>query len=320
MKYWKTIVIWKGCDPTVTKAISLFQDRWHPYSASSRRYPIIRLIQNLIDPAVAVYMATLPERYLGFVPGVGTGVTLSEIIRLVGLDAMVRLQRRLLRQFVKTVNEETARDQRFVATMETLIELVSDCACKGPVRSKIAGDNPPPLNSKRRQGFCKFCGALTELTSFIEDGNWPQGDDENLRLSDRYCAEHRPRFADGSWNPAYRRAMRSIDQFDVELLRLSKQSAKPEKLRADSGNRSVDRYIQGQVAQKSLELVDKAGLRNQARQMTDERLTDRKKSIMTMIASGHNQSQIAKALGISRQAVSKALATIPKDFQLDELQ
>lgn len=125
---------------------------------------------------------------------------------------------------------------------------------------------------------------------------------------------------DGTQNPAYRRAMRSADHFDVELLRLSKQSAKPEKLRAGSGDRSVDHYIQGHVAQKSLRPADKAELRNQARQMADERLTDRKKTIITMIASGQNQSQVAKALGISRQAVSKALAAIPKDFRLDEAQ
>lgn len=114
--------------------------------------------------------------------------------------------------------------------------------------------------------------------------------------------------------------MRSADHFDMELLRLSKQSAKPEKLRAGSGDRSVDHYIQGHVTQKSLQPADKAELRNQARQMADERLTDRKKTIITMIASGQNQSQVAKTLGISRQAVSKALAAIPKDFRLDEVQ
>ena len=115
--------------------------------------------------------------------------------------------------------------------------------------------------------------------------------------------------------------MRSANHFDQELLRLSKQSAKPEKLRAASGDQAVDHYIQSHVAQKSLQPDDKAELRNQARQMADKRLTDRKKAIIMMIASGQNQSQVAKALGISRQAVSKALAkAIPKDFRLDEAQ
>lgn len=318
------IQIWDGCAPIVSQAIKEFRERWKPYSASSRQYPIVRLVEERIDPAVAAYMATLPARYSGFVPGASARAGLSTIIRQVGLDEMVRLQRWLLRNFIKTENNWTARDQRFIATIESLIELIWDCACKRPTRSKIPGEHQLPLlpfgNAQRRQGFCRFCGALTELASFIEHGNWPQGDQEKLRLSHRYCAEHRPMLPDGTQNPAYRRAMRSANHFDVELLRLSKQSAKPEKLRAGSGDRSVDHYIQGHVTKKSLQPADKAELRNQARQMADERLTDRKKTIITMIASGQNQSQVAKALGISRQAVSKALAAIPKDFRLDEVQ
>lgn len=63
-----------------------------------------------------------------------------------------------------------------------------------------------------------------------------------------------------------------------------------------------------------------AELRNLARRIVDKRLTDRKKAIIMMIASGQNQSQVAEALGIERQAVFKALATIPDDFRLDEAQ
>lgn len=163
MKNDPIIVIWEGCDPTVSEAIRQFQDRWRPYSASSRRYPIVRLIQELIDPAVAAYMAALPVRYSGHVPGAGTGVSFSAIIRLVGLDAMVRLQRQLLRAFVLTEDRQSARDQRFVATLESLIELVWDCACKRPAKSQVRDTR---LNGERQQGFCRFCGALAELTSF----------------------------------------------------------------------------------------------------------------------------------------------------------
>ncbi len=123
MKNKSTITIWDGCDPTVSEAIGQLQDRWHPYSKYSKRYPIVRLIQELIDPAVAAYTTTLPQRYLGHIPGAGTGVSLSGIIRLVGLDAMVRMQRQLLRQFIKTEDRQTSRDQRFTATLETLIGL-----------------------------------------------------------------------------------------------------------------------------------------------------------------------------------------------------
>ena len=316
------IHIWDGCAPIVSQAIKEFRERWKPYSASSRLYPIVGLIEEIIDPAVAAYMATLPARYSSFVPGFVPGASaragLSVIIREVALDVTARVQRMLLREFIeKTENSWTMRDRSFIATLESLIVLVWHCSCKIPTRTKMQGDKPRLLNAQRRQGFCRFCGALTELASLIEHGNWPQGDQEKLRLSHRYCAEHRPMLSDGTQNPAYRRAMRSVDHFDVELLRLSKQSAKPEKLRADSGDRAVDHYIQGHVAQRSLQAVDKAELRNQARQMAAKRLTDRKKAIIMMTASGQNQSQVARVLGISRQAVSKALAAIPEDFRLE---
>lgn len=321
------IPIWKDCAPIVSRVIKEFRENWGPYSASSRSYHIVRLIEELIDPAVAAYMAALPARYSGFVPGASAQAGFSAIIRQVGLDEMVRLQRWLLRNFIKTENKWTARDQRYIATLESLIDLVSECIRKRPARSKISGEAQtllPFANSQRRQGFCKFCGALTELASLIEHGNWPQGDHEHsrpeLRLSHRYCTEHRPMFTDGTQNPAYRSAKRSVDQFDLELLRLRKQCAAPEKLRADSGDRAVDRYIQELVAQKTLQPTDMAELRNLARRIVDRRLTDRKKAIIMMIASGQNQSQVAHALGIERQAVSKALAAIPKDFRLDEVQ
>ena len=163
MKNEKAIAIWEGCDPTVSEVIGQFKDRWRPYSAYSRRYPIIRLIRELIDPAVASYTATLPSHYLGHIPGAGTGVALSEIIRLVGLAAMVRIQRQLLGAFVLIEDKQPARDKRFVATLESLIELVWACARKRPAKSKVRETR---LNGQRRQGFCRFCGSLAELTSF----------------------------------------------------------------------------------------------------------------------------------------------------------
>ena len=132
MKKEQTITIWEGCDPDISEAIERFQDRWRPYSTASRRYPIVRLIQEVIDPAVVTYMKTLPARYSGFITGVGAGIGFSETIQLVGFDTMVRLQRQLLRHFIKTVDTQDSRDQRFVATIESLNGLVLDCACKRP--------------------------------------------------------------------------------------------------------------------------------------------------------------------------------------------
>ena len=310
-----TIVIWEGCDPTVSEAIEQFEDRWRPYSASSRRYPIVGLIQELIDPAVAAYTATLPQRYLGHIPGAGTGVGLSGIIRLVGLDAMVRMQRQLLRQFIKTEDRQTPRDRRFVATLESLIGLVWDCACKRPVKSKVRDTR---LNGERLQGFCRFCGSLAELTSFAGGSDDPKADDpeEKLRLSSLYCLDHRPKLPSGAWNPVYRQARRSLAQFDLELARLNQQCAKPATAQVKSGDQLVDSYFFHYVAGQTLQPADKAELRNQARLMVDSKLSDRKKQMLMLQRSGLNQSEIARKLGIERQAVSKALAAIPAMFRL----
>ena len=315
MKNDPTIVIWEGCDPTVSEAIEQFEDRWRPYSASSRRYPIVGLIQELIDPAVAAYTATLPQRYLGHIPGAGTGVGLSGIIRLVGLDAMVRMQRQLLRQFIKTEDRQTPRDRRFVATLESLIGLVWDCACKRPVKSKVRDTR---LNGERLQGFCRFCGSLAELTSFAGGSDDPKADDpeEKLRLSSLYCLDHRPKLPSGAWNPVYRQARRSLAQFDLELARLNQQCAKPATAQVKSGDQLVDSYFFHYVAGQTLQPADKAELRKQARLMVDSKLSDRKKQMLMLQWSGLNQSEIARKLGIERQAVSKALAAIPAMFRL----
>ncbi|WP_407464093.1 LuxR family transcriptional regulator [Xanthomonas campestris pv. raphani] len=315
MKIKSTITVWEGCDPTVSEAIAQLQDRWHPYSRYSDRYPIVRLIQELIDPAVAAYMATLPHRYLGHVPGAGTGVGFSEIIRLVGLDAMVRLQRQLLRQFVKTESKGTARDELFVATQETLIELVWDCACKRPAKSRVRTTR---LNGERRQGFCRFCGSLTELALYADGSDAPKANDleEELRLSSQYCVNHRPRSPNGAWNLAYRQARWSADQFDLELARLSRQSAKPATPQAKSGDKLIDSYVFHYVAGQYLQPADTAQLRNEARLMVDAKLSDRKKQMLMLHWSGLNQSEIARQLGIGRQAVSKAIAAIPEKFHL----
>ena len=315
MKNDPTIVIWEGCDPTVAEAIEQLESRWRPYSASSRRYPIVRLIQELIDPAVAAYTATLPQRYLGHIPGAGTGVSLSEIIRLVGLDPMVRMQRQLLRQFIKTEDRQTPKDQRFVATLESLIGLVWDCACKRPVKSKVRDTR---LNGERLQGFCRFCGSLAELTSFAGGSDDPKADDpeEKLRLSSLYCLDHRPKLPSGAWNPVYRQAKRSLAQFDIELARLSQQCAKPAMPQVKSGDQLVDSYFFHYVARHTLQPADKAELRNLARLMVDSKLSDRRKQMLMLQWSGLNQSEIARRLGIERQAVSKALAAIPAMFHL----
>ncbi|MCF5939593.1 LuxR family transcriptional regulator [Xanthomonas perforans] len=328
MKNVSTTIISKGCDPTVAEAIKQFHDRWQPYSASSRQHPIVRLIEELIDPAVVTYTEKLPLRYVGHIPGAGTGVGLSGIIRMIGFDAMVRLQRELLRKFIRQEDCASTRDKRFTATLESLFELIWACACKQPVESPIRGSDGKPrgLNGRRRQGFCRFCGELTALASFAGDESQLRGAADTLRLSSLYCAAHQPKLLNGAGNPTYRQAKRSIAQFDLELARLSQQCAKRSNPHAAaSGDKLVDNYFFHYMLGQTLQPADMAELRNLARLMVDSKLSDTKKKILMLQYSGLNQSEIAEQLSsndqrpLTRQAVSKtlkALASIPATFHL----
>jgi len=323
----KIIPIRDGCDPDVMDAITQFQDRWRPYTASSRRYPIVGLIEKLIDPAVAAYTATLPNRYLNYIPGAGTGVGISGIIRLVGLDAMLSLQREFLRRFIRFDAKQSARDQRFVATHESLEALVFGCAHKQPTRSALRDSkgSTRELNCRRPQHFCRFCGSLTELASYAGDEFKWRGKNENgkLRLSSLYCKDHRPKLpgdARDTWNPAYQQAKQTQAQFDLELGRIIRQCARRSTRRAESGDQLVDSYFFHYfLLKQTLEPADKAELRNLARLMVDSKLSDTKKKILILQYSGLSQSEIAQKLGIkNRQSVSKALLTIPTRFKLQK--
>ena len=310
------IFIHDDCAPTVAEALQKFQERWRPYSTASRHYPIVGLIREVIDPAVATYMTTLPARYSSFVPGAGTGTDFSEIIRLVGLDAMVRLQRELLRRFIKTVDRQDSRDRRFIGTLESLAGLALSCACKRPKKAALRG-----LNGTRSRSFCRFCGKPAGLKSFADDDSQTRGNDDKLRLSSKYCADHQPLLSSGASNLAYRRAKRSVAQFDMELDRLNRQCANRGKPKAASGDPLVDRYFHHYLLAQTVQPADKGELRNQARLMVDSKLSDHKKQILVLQRDGFNQSQIGRRLGIERQAVSKALkslASIPRMLQLKE--
>ncbi|WP_126531670.1 LuxR family transcriptional regulator [Serratia rubidaea] len=309
MKKSSAITVWEGCDPTIADAIKQFEHRWESYSESSKRYPIRRLLEELIDPAVAAYSSMLPSRYLGHIPGAGTGVRFSEIMQLVGIDAMVRLQRQLIRAFVLTEDKQTERDQQFIATLETMMELIWASKRKQPKKRDLRG-----LNSQRVKGFCRFCGELAELASFA-GGNGQRGPDEQLRLSNLYCAAHRPKLPDGAWNPAYSQAKRSVAQFDLELSRFSLQSANLRTPLVTSGDPLIDSYVYHYVRKYGLQPADERELRHHARRMADMKFTDQKKRIVMLQRYGVSQSEISRMLRISRQAVSKALTSTPAPFR-----
>lgn len=202
------------------------------------------------------------------------------------------------------------------ALMVTLaVQSNSECTSVTEHQRRQSDADMDGLNGQRLKGFCRFCGARAELALFAE-GEGQRDLDEHLRLSNLYCTAHRPKTPDGRWNPAYRQAMRSVEQFDLELARLSRQCAIRAEPKAKSGDELVDAYIFRYMLSQTLHLADEAELRNLARLMVDMKLTDRRKQILVLQEFGFNQSEIARRLEIERQAVSKALRSIPDSFRL----
>ncbi|HEP9366858.1 TPA: hypothetical protein VDV55_000577 [Pseudomonas aeruginosa] len=150
----------------------------------------------------------------------------------------------------------------------------------------------------------------------MNTGDWPESADTDyaLHLSNRYCASHRPRHANGTWNPQYQRAKRSKKLFNLELARLTEQSAQ-RTLSPRHDTPAAEIFAFHITHSNGLTAADEGALREQARLMIDARLTDAKKQMLILRASGLNQSEIARRMGISRQAVSKALGSIPSSFQ-----
>src|SRR5690606_27494665 len=140
---------------------------------------IDRLIQQVIDPAVAAYAATLPSDLLHFLPGAGSGLSFSDICRLVGLNDVARLQRQLLRQFVSSHDARTDQGQQFVATLETLLALARACARKPPLTSRAKGKR---VDKDRIHEFCRYCGSPTELAAYA-NSRLESDPDETLQFS-----------------------------------------------------------------------------------------------------------------------------------------
>ncbi len=302
----------------------MFVERGSPYSIASRRYPILRLVQEVIDPAVAAYINSLPLSHKDYISGADIGF--SELIKKMGFNVVARAQRLLLRNFILTLDRQTSLDKCLIATIESLIELVSECASKRPKKSSPA--KGVTINSQRKLGFCEFCGNQTEYSQFISeiseyaanDIEFP--DHEKLVLSHQYCSNHRPRLTDGQWNPKYRQGKRSYEHFNKELIRLRRQCAKPNKANASSGDRLIDDYFFHWIQSKTLTSADIGELRNIAQRMTESKFSDTKKVILMLIHQGFNQSEVAQILTktyhlpMTRQAVSKALATLRNEFYI----
>lgn len=350
MKTAETIVVWPGCDPQLAAAIDAFSENWGPYSAVSRSHSIFRLMRELIDPAwndlqvrFPAFGGSLMDRAWNDYQQERFGYEPRFFSYEVETPAQ-RVEREMKASMPcagkihgKYVLSEFARHHGFAA-LERFLQLVcpasrlsrfppTQCfdslrvlalACKNKKsKKKMRGDGNDggDVNARRAhlRPACRLCGAPTELVAYLDGAAWPNKAEHHFRLSALYCPGHRPKTPGSKLvRDKYFQAKRSQSKFDLELGRLERQLiGRPLRPWARSGNELVDKYILRFVAHHLHDLVDSdSKVRDEARKMVDRKITDRKKKIVMLLASGLNQSQAAEQLGITRQTVSKDLQSI----------
>lgn len=327
---------WESCDPGIAAAIRKLTRLWAPFSTRSRRYPLYRLFGEIVGPAWATYVAAFPKRH--FMRAELVRLDLREGARVLGFDGV----RDRIRSIAKTASDARprkspitlsdwtvrARRNRPTATVDnvlsdtlaSLIDLAAGCARKRP-RTTTTVDS---VNALRGEEHCRFCGNEPEVKSYLSaspalrEVTWPH-DHGNLvpSLSGRYCIDHRPRNHDGRWNPEYKRALRAAKELDLESQRLARQSASTSMRASRSGNVVVDDFYLALIQRRLLFPSDQGELRDLAARLVRNKVSDIKKFMVVLKAAGYKQREIAARCGISAQAVSKALKSLPAEYRLD---
>jgi hypothetical protein len=324
------IMAWQGCTPAVVAAVDSFCDRWKPYSTKSRARSIFKLFDEVIEPAWNSYIEALPTEHSG--RELCRDLRLGQLARTVGFGTLETIVAATLREYCNDEEDfynqmtpdlsfwtEAAKhtgfnsDHEFEATLETILVVARECHSKRPKKLKNGRSN------RLYQDLCEYCGANTELSAQAKGesrtGYEPDG---AARLSAKYCWGHRPKFLDGTRNPEYIWAVRHKTEFDTEVRRLRLQATSMGEPRAKTDDACVDLFYLNLLGPRAIYPDEVAILRNEARQLVDLRVDDKKKRMIIMRASGFSLAAIADAVGAkSRQAIGKALASVPAKYRFD---
>lgn len=316
------IPIHEGCDPKVAAAIKKFANRLDKYSSGSRRYSIYTLLSETTDGAWRDYIASLPDEYVGktlcrtqilslMAEQNGFSCFHSEFTFIVRLaeqcHAKTSTQAKNAMGVVLAASNHDLRTihEKFRATVSSVRELASRAELKKPRRTSAGR-----LNARRIKPHCELCGNPPELATVIRGAEWPRDDPtRKANLSSQYCSDHRPKHHDGSWNPAYRRARRSKEKFESEIIRVEHHTCNLRGIDAAKRKGLEDPFLWVLARVLDLYLFEDERCRDVVRFLVDSRIDLRKKQIVMMSAEGFNQSEIARQLGISRQAVSKTVSS-----------
>ncbi|MBC7458314.1 MAG: Flp pilus assembly complex ATPase component TadA [Bdellovibrionaceae bacterium] len=298
----------------------MFSNRWGPYSSKSRTRSIFSLFDQLIEPAWNKYLNTLPIDHPGRIAF--TDLSLSQIARANGFNGLVNTISSTVKQ-----SDSIFADRTFAATVNTIqtLAILSNNRRPKKVNEKLEGSRI----DRRPEKICRFCGEATQLSaSYLveQDSGCIPILDGSAQPSAKYCSDHRPKIfkknKKGEFvetrNPKYISASRNLDKFNKEVSRLENLYTSLSESRAQSGDSLVDLFYLHLIARNETYLETEKVLRNEARRLVDKRMNETKMRIIELLDNGLNQNEIAKSIGISRQAVNKALDAVPIYYRFDQ--
>lgn len=328
-----TTSISDGCDERVAAAIEEIRAQWGPYTARSRKYSIFSLLEKTIDPAWKNYARTFSAKDARRVYGAKFVFSrcakrggadhvedeLRDLARRVALARSQATDSKRSRSKIRPVYPESMTDlshanQRFHQTISSLRSLASDLYGGGKLPARIFSDEVQATSIKKNEetrprDICRTCGELTEFAAKPADEEWPESDhDRTAKLSRRFCSMHRPKI-NGEWNSAYRRARRSQVLFDRQIFLLKRHTVNLGSFEVPQKQNIGSPFLWQLGQNQDLIPLENTRIRRLARELADCKITPRKASIIMLHERGFSQSEIARKLVVTRQAVSKFMAT-----------
>jgi len=308
--------LWANCAPQVSTSIKRVSRQWEPFSADGSKRDILQIAIRELDPAIKHYAAQFPRdhiiRHLK-PPGFYSIDGLCEIGQSIGLIKLSGQIREISETYIRHTPNWNFSD-KLGDTLQCLWHTLEEL-------DLYAQSGPHPHSEENKRGtLCRLCGEFTEQSNYQNQKQWPAIDhldskSGTLKLSAHYCQSHRT--AIGRKHEAeHKSAKRKEEAFEIELRRLRFFTCHSRVPANEDMNPTLVRFFNLHQAESELSLLDRRELRNLARDLVDTKMNDQKKMIVAMLTQGKSKSEIAAEQGLTRQAIHKAIKSIPERFRL----
>jgi hypothetical protein len=329
------------CYPALAVAITEFCEACNSNAADTRERVIFARLRRTVDEVLSVYRSDLISRghhrsrcsflhlsrYLHLFGRQRTESRLLQIHRLLRIQRQVHsrpflvhsqrkfVQNRLLNNRAKAPATTASDLAEALDTIDTLRSFVNAIASLRPKASFVHGAN---IRTPHWEAMCRYCDQPTELQAFRDgDLTLVEGCDSRRTLNPKLCHKHRSRDEDGSSSHVYRRMLRNDSIVQRELQELTWASVRKGAHESSREALMLYAFRRKVVDARNLYLDDKVELANEARALVEHGVTDRKKILIMLLSIKLDRNRIAAELGVSRQAVYKAIGALPDAYRFD---